>query len=696
MEEYKTPLKETAVPSLFILLITVSSILFGYAQKSLSFSGITVLVTSLLLLPFVYKNSIKKDTKKGSGKGGIKVLSNLLPLLFLITISVIISFTLINRIHHIINTKPAAKTAGLNNRFYGSVLKVFKRRYNNEVIIKFAQNKENLYLKNNITRIAYIDSNLPVDKDDIIEFKANLKRINIDEISSTYELQLFRKGISYKINIIRSHINIIGKAKKNIISKIKLKLKDAIEHNFSPETASLLKALYFGNRNYIDKTTINDFKRAGLLHLLSASGLHVGILAAVPLLIFGFFRLNKRSALVSAFIIIMIYLYITSFPVSLLRASIMFGVYSLQEILDLNKNIYNTLFISAIIILIMSPFELYNPGFQLSFGATMGILLFFKKYRESFSYLPDFLADSISVTLSAQLIVMPVILFHMGEINLSGFISNIIAVPLTGIILISSLFVICISFLYRGAAEIAGIFTDRIYILNRYFIKAMSSLNCHYTVDNVDLFLVMAFVFLFIPLLPNLYKRKMASLWVFVSLFIMWSLLKPGYSSAKNEIAIINHRKGKTLVIKEDRKIALIGQLPPLKETMKLAAYLERYSFENFSIFVMYPDFSNITASSYLIKKFVISKCFMSSNFFFSKHTKKFFQLIDMEKIVLTIYDPNKLNNSDSHQKTFYENTDIVSFDNIMFIYNMLINKNKDGNVLRSYYPDISLKETVL
>ena len=194
----------------------------------------------------------------------------------------------------------------------------------------------------------------------------------------------------------------------------------------------MIKALFIGNRSSISKEVTIKFRDAGALHLLAASGLHVGIVAGLPffLLLFNF---RKKTVLFFSLLSVFLYLYITDMPISLVRASLMFFLFVIQVFLHRRPGAFNTLMLTGSIIVLIAPWEIFNIGFQLSFCATLGIILFYESYKKSLKKLPTYVRKSMAVSLAAQVFTVPLIIVHLHQINTMSLFSNIALIPITTI-----------------------------------------------------------------------------------------------------------------------------------------------------------------------------------------------------------------------------------------------------------------------
>ncbi len=236
------------------------------------------------------------------------------------------------------------------------------------------------------------------------------------------------------LEIINNKNDLYGTA----IFQIRKHLDNQIKILHNPETAKFLKGLLLGDRGEMDYETKTEFINSGVVHVLSVSGLHVGYVILIFIILFGRFNIYLRALITIAGIIF--FMMITGNPAAMFRASVMGIVIIVAFLSNRSANIYNSLALSALIILTVSPWELYNPGFQLSFSGVfaMGALYpaFHKKINslkikwKSLKYILLFMALSFS----AQLGTLPFTLLYFGKLSLVAIVANLFVIPLTGFI----------------------------------------------------------------------------------------------------------------------------------------------------------------------------------------------------------------------------------------------------------------------
>lgn len=245
------------------------------------------------------------------------------------------------------------------------------------------------------------------------------------------------------------------------------------EQPFSARQFSVINALFLGQRQGIDRQLNQQYAAAGVIHILAVSGLHVGIilwiLRGITTPLSGYRWRHFRSI----FIVLCIwaFAFITGGSPSVLRAATMFSFLELGRAVGGQSNTFNSLIYSALFLVLLHPLQLYQVGFQLSYLAVMAILwiqpwlskLYIPKFK-----LTKLLWDTTTVTIAAQLGVMPLSVFYFHQFPGLFLVSNLVILPLLGILLGSGIGVLILSYFQILPAAIAWSYGAIIDALNTY------------------------------------------------------------------------------------------------------------------------------------------------------------------------------------------------------------------------------------
>lgn len=230
---------------------------------------------------------------------------------------------------------------------------------------------------------------------------------------------------------------------------VKRALQDQCETSFSEDVADLLKGVVFGEKN-INEDLAKRFQDAGVTHVLAVSGLHVGylFLALSGLLIA--VKINKRYWILFLTPALLFYSAITGFAPSVIRASIMLLCLTWGQGIHREQDALNQLCLAGLVILAIWPAQLFQAGFQLSMGAVLAIILFYKpllyayeKHRNNKRVHNKIKAgpvvQGLLLTFCATVGTVPTLLYHFKSFTLMGFFSNLLVVPLIGVFLLAGM-----------------------------------------------------------------------------------------------------------------------------------------------------------------------------------------------------------------------------------------------------------------
>ncbi|MEP6512976.1 MAG: ComEC/Rec2 family competence protein, partial [Parafilimonas sp.] len=244
---------------------------------------------------------------------------------------------------------------------------------------------------------------------------------------------------------------------------------------------SVAEALLIGYRNDLDRDLVQSYSNTGVVHIIAISGLHLGMIYGLMLFIFSHFKKNKILGWlkpVTILSVIWLFTFVAGMAPSVLRASVMFTFIVLGEAISKKNNIYNNLAASAFCLLACNPFMLWDVGFQLSYAAVLSIVIFMHSIY-NWLFIKNKLLDNAwklsSITLSAQILTLPLILYHFHQFSNLFWLTNFIAVPLSGIILYGELILLCFSWL-SGFAKFIGIITGWLVERMNSFIESIDRL----------------------------------------------------------------------------------------------------------------------------------------------------------------------------------------------------------------------------
>ncbi len=294
--------------------------------------------------------------------------------------------------------------------------------------------------------------NLPLDVGDWVGLTGHLRLPssprNFGEFD--YRAYLKHRGISTLFYVSeRKPIRFEkGKSRWNVerrfISPLRKRFLLTIQNilGFGPE-AHLLKGLLMGQRGEIEPSVRAAFARTGVIHVLAVSGLHVGFVLGLLLFVLKFLRPPAWLKLLVVLIALIFYTQLTGNKPPVVRASLMAFLLLLGFQIERRADVVNILAFAALILLLVNPFFLFDPSFQLSFLAVLGIVLFYTRLWTLFSFTPHnrfqlFFKKTILplllVSFSAQLGTLPLIVTIYHRLPVYALAANLIVIPLVFVI----------------------------------------------------------------------------------------------------------------------------------------------------------------------------------------------------------------------------------------------------------------------
>ena len=250
-----------------------------------------------------------------------------------------------------------------------------------------------------------------------------------------------------------SPLRFISIVRQKLQQKIENHFRDPHSQSLSPQGA-ILEALLLGERGRLDEDHTRSLQNAGLFHLFAISGAHIAIISFLLFSLFKMVRMPTRLSYVVLMIFLVSYALLVEGRPSVVRATVMALAFLLGKLIWKNVNLINTLSISAFILLISNPFHLFSLGFQLTFAATLSIILFFPKIIKYLPRLPLRISEIFAITLTAQLGVLPFIAYAFNRVTFSPLVLNFAALPLVGSIMACGYLFLPLSFASPSTAEI--------------------------------------------------------------------------------------------------------------------------------------------------------------------------------------------------------------------------------------------------
>jgi competence protein ComEC len=221
---------------------------------------------------------------------------------------------------------------------------------------------------------------------------------------------------------------------------------------FHDQELHVIIALLLGQQQEISKEIIADYRYAGAVHILSVSGLHVGLLMAFVSFLLGFFPSSKKANFIKLVVLIgslWLFAIVAGLAPCVVRSVTMFSCLAIGNYLNRASNTYYTLLISSLLILFFEPTFLFDVGFQLSYIALFSIVWpqpYFGSFWQPKNKIINYFWNIVTVSFAAQIGSFPVILYYFHQFPGLFFVTNLAVLPFLSCIMLMGLFVILMAF----------------------------------------------------------------------------------------------------------------------------------------------------------------------------------------------------------------------------------------------------------
>ena len=219
------------------------------------------------------------------------------------------------------------------------------------------------------------------------------------------------------------------KIKDSFLEKYLQTLFNRAEENYSYGIRNINRAILLGDNIRIKKDLKDKIRYIGLSHIFAMSGLHIGLVIVIFYFIFKKTVKNKRLIEILLLISITLYYLSVKESPSFTRAYIMAVVYLLGKLFYEKVDLRKTLFVSAIISILINPIAIFSVSFQLSYGAMIAITYIFP-YVRKINYKKFKILDYILFTSTIQIFLIPITVYYFSTVQVLSLISNLIFLPL--------------------------------------------------------------------------------------------------------------------------------------------------------------------------------------------------------------------------------------------------------------------------
>jgi len=414
------------------------------------------------------------------------------------------------------------------NEVQGTIIEIKETEKYNKVTIKSSNYKKIIYdydfheLK--VGYIIYVQGEVLESNENRVEkgfnFKDYLRHQKITSTLQSENIYIVKKNIN--IGIIRSYF--IG----------------YLENNFSDESLVFLKAIIIGD----DDGFREEFKDAivdnGIMHLFAISGLHIGLLVMMVFKVLDFFNMKEKKIEHVTCLFLVLYMVITNFAPSVLRASLMYFLVIINKRLRLGFSSLDIISIIFILLIMVNPYFMYHLGFILSFTAASMITLISPLLKNSSNIKQIFL-----ISFFAVVVTFPIVININNKINILSPITNVLYIYLVAVVILPiSVIVLCFPIL-------DGIYKYLIICFNEITIFIANNFKISIIIPDLSFFLIVIYYLLLYIIIKFFFIKKLR--YALISFLICLILLLSNINSFKyyGEVDFLDLYNGESIIIRD-------------------------------------------------------------------------------------------------------------------------------------------------
>ena len=404
-----------------------------------------------------------------------------------------------------------------------------------------------------------------------------------------YKRYLLSNKINYvvtasKITIIKKNDNVFYTLKNNLLKRIESANK----------SKGYMLAFLYADKSLIEKDIYTKYQKIGVSHLFAVSGMHVSLISIVLLKLLNKIKERKRYIIVSIFL--SIYLFLTNFTISMVRATFQFILFFINKSFKLNIDNSNLVILLFSILVIINPYNIYNIGFLFSF------IISFTLIRCSKLIKGKFIIKSLKTSLISFFSSMPVLINNFFEVNFLGIILNIIYIPFVSYILFP---LSLVTVLFSSLDNI-------LYMLISYFEKITDFFSnikfLSFSICKMNIFLIIIYYIIFIYIL----KRKKKLIYKIIIVIIILTFLINNGRIVNNEVSILDVGQGDSSLIRLKNKNILIDTGGNINYDMSkniLIPYFKSVGIKKIDYLVLtHGDYDHMGEAINLVENFKVEK----------------------------------------------------------------------------------------
>ncbi|WP_406845067.1 ComEC/Rec2 family competence protein [Flavobacterium soyae] len=440
------------------------------------------------------------------------------------------------------------KSNDYNDRYVGLINTINNKIYSGKIIVNIQKDS----------------TQNPLIIGNIIKVKTALQRTSSSKNPNQFDYAkyLADKQIYAQVYCKKSEIKISQTIKKDIwyySGRLHATiLKNLESAHFNKDEMNVALALILGQQQEISADIIKDYQYSGATHVLSVSGLHVGFIMLFIMFVLKPVPNTRKGSAIKLFSILISlagFAVISGLSPSVLRSVVMFSFVAIGNHLRRSGNIYHTLLVSILLILLFEPYFLFDVGFQLSYLALFFIVWLqpiLKKIWSPKNKISIYIWDALTVSFAAQIGTLPLCLYYFHQFPGLFFVTNIIILPVLSFIMIAGIIVMIFAVFKSPPEILVYLFEKSIFILNQmiHYVASFES----FVIQDIS-FNFYYLVTLYFVIISAIIWSKKPSYSKLIAVFVSIILLQLSFIYTKKETA-----DQKELIVYNTKKSTLISK----------------------------------------------------------------------------------------------------------------------------------------
>ena len=284
----------------------------------------------------------------------------------------------------------------------------------------------------------------------------------------------------------------------------------------------IAEALLIGYTNDLDKDLVQAYSNTGVVHIIAISGMHLGLIYVMLVWLFKRIPVINKSKFLQVILILSclwLFSLLTGASASVCRAAVMFTFITVGKNIGRQSSIYNSLAASAVVMLCYNPYYLWDVGFQLSYLAVVGIVAFQKPIYNWF-YIKNKYLDEVwklaAISLAAQTLTFPICIYYFHQFPNLFLLTNIIAVPLSSIILYATIALVAVSQVPFLGFYLGKLVNGLVWLMNQIILQIN---NFPYTVwDKIPATIITTWLLYFVVISASFWLLRKSNSWFIFSI----------------------------------------------------------------------------------------------------------------------------------------------------------------------------------